>query len=291
MDAGHAALPLPHDDGGLGHLEARQNRGQRGLRLRVVNGVVPGKIGGHPRIGRAEAAGHIQHPMPGQQENQPAQEPDADPTHKAGLEALFFDKAAADAHIAFAVQHGLHDLHQVGGVVLAVAVHLHGHIIAVAHGIQVAALHVAADAQIDRQVQERVMMPAKQLGAAVGRAIVHDEKIHLRAFRAQIFYRIDDVILLIVARDDNKNFFIQRGVPLNRIVVTSLGPLCEGDSPLRGEMSRSDRGARARRAPPAGGGGENLAVIRNISGRSKVLSLRPCGATSLPEGGREKTAE
>ena len=74
------------------------------------------------------------------------------------------------------------------------------------------------------------MMPAKQLGAAVGRAVVHDEKIHLRAFRAQIFYRIDDVILLIVARDDNKNFFIQRGVPLNRIVVTSLGPLCEGDS-------------------------------------------------------------
>ena len=98
---------------------------------------------------------------------------------------------------------------------LAVAVHLHGHIIAVAHGIQVAALHVAADAQIDRQVQERVMMPAKQLGAAVGRAVVHDEKIHLRAFRAQIFHRIDDVILLIVARDDNKNFFIQRGVPLN----------------------------------------------------------------------------
>ena len=152
-------------------------------------------------------------------------------------------------------------------------------------------MHVAADAQIDRQIQERVMMPAKQLGAAVGRAVVHDEKIHLRAFRAQIFYRIDDVILLIVARDDNKNFFIQRGVPLNRIVVTSLGPLCEGDSPLRGEMSRSDRGARARRAPPAGGGGENLAVIRNISGRGKVLSLRPCGATSLPEGGREKTAE
>ena len=100
------------------------------------------------------------------------------------------------------------------------------------------------------------MMPAKQLGAAVGRAVVHDEKIHLRAFRAQIFYRIDDVILLIVARDDNKNFFIQRGVPLNRIVVTSLGPLCEGDSPLRGEMSRSDRGARARRLRPQAVGRE-----------------------------------
>ena len=36
-------------------------------------------------------------------------------------------------------------------------------------------------------------------------------------------------------------------------------PLCEG-------------------APPAGGGGENYTVARNISGYGKVLSLRPFGA-------------
>ena len=46
-----------------------------------------------------------------------------------------------------------------------------------------------------------------------------------------------------------------------------LGPLWEG-------------------APAAAGGGENFAAIRNISGYGKVLSLRPCGATSLAEGGR-----
>ena len=46
-----------------------------------------------------------------------------------------------------------------------------------------------------------------------------------------------------------------------------LGPLCEG-------------------APPAGGGGENLAIVRNIPDSRKVLSLRPCGATSLAEGGK-----
>ena len=39
----------------------------------------------------------------------------------------------------------------------------------------------------------------------------------------------------------------------------SLGPLCEG-------------------APPAGGGGENCEVARNILGYGKVLSLRPFGA-------------
>ena len=42
-------------------------------------------------------------------------------------------------------------------------------------------------------------------------------------------------------------------------VCLPLGPLCEG-------------------APPAGGGGENCAVARNISGYGKVLSLRPFGA-------------
>ena len=46
-----------------------------------------------------------------------------------------------------------------------------------------------------------------------------------------------------------------------------LGPLCEG-------------------APPAGGGGENFAETRNVSGGDKVLSLWPCGATSLTEGGK-----
>ena len=52
--------------------------------------------------------------------------------------------------------------------------------------------------------------------------------------------------------------------------MTPLGPLWEG-------------------APPAGGGGENFAAARNIPGEGKALSLRPCGATSLAEGGKEQT--
>ena len=57
----------------------------------------------------------------------------------------------------------------------------------------------------------------------------------------------------------------------------TLGPLCEGDSPQCGEMSQSDRGARARRAAAAAAGGENLAASRTISGNGTVLSLRPYG--------------
>jgi len=37
--------------------------------------------------------------------------------------------------------------------------------------------------------------------------------------------------------------------------ATKRPPCVKGDSPQCGEMSRSDRGARARRAPPVGGGG------------------------------------
>ena len=54
----------------------------------------------------------------------------------------------------------------------------------------------------------------------------------------------------------------KRSCPFRRLskkVCSPLGPLCEG-------------------APPAGGGGENCAVARNILGYGKVLSLRPFGA-------------
>ena len=52
---------------------------------------------------------------------------------------------------------------------------------------------------------------------------------------------------------------------LSKKVCSPLGPLCEG-------------------APPAGGGGENCTVARNISGYGKVLSLRPFGAPPSQRG-------
>ena len=49
---------------------------------------------------------------------------------------------------------------------------------------------------------------------------------------------------------------------LSKKMRSPLGPLCEG-------------------APPAGGGGENCAVARNISGYGKVLSLAEGGFSTL----------
>ena len=94
---------------------------------------------------------------------------------------------------------------------LAVAVHLNGNIIAVPHGVQVAALHVAADAKVDGQIQKRIVVAAQQISAAVGGAVIHNQKIHLRADGPQIFHRVYDIIFLIIAGNDNKNFFVQNG--------------------------------------------------------------------------------
>ena len=63
-----------------------------------------------------------------------------------------------------------------------------------------------------------------------------------------------------------------------------FGPLWEGDSPQCGEMSRSDRGARARRAPPAGGGGESFTQARRLRVKAKLSPSGPSG--HLPPRGR-----
>ena len=69
-------------------------------------------------------------------------------------------------------------------------------------------------------------------------------------------------------------------------VTKLLGPLCEGDSPQCGEMSRSDRGVRARRAPPAGGGGRELCRCPKYFGPWQGSLPPALRATSLAEGGK-----
>ena len=42
------------------------------------------------------------------------------------------------------------------------------------------------------------------------------------------------------------------------------GPLCEGDSPQCGEMSRSDRGARLRKQSRVSGWGRDIKIIASL---------------------------
>ncbi len=67
-----------------------------------------------------------------------------------------------------------------------------------------------------------------------------------------------------------QDFFVMLRERRKRNSAFFLGPLWEG-------------------APPAGGGGESLAVIRNISGHGKALSSAPSG--HLPPRGRQASGQ
>ena len=171
---------------------------------------MPGKIVGHPGVGGAESAGHIQHTLAAEQVNQAAEKADTHPAHEAGLEALLADETAADTHIELSIQHRLDDFPQIGGVMLSVAIHLDGDIVSVARRIQIPALHTAADAKVDRQIQKGIAAAFQQGSAAVGGTVVDDQKIHVGADRLQAFHRADDVFLLVVAGNQHQNFIVQR---------------------------------------------------------------------------------
>lgn len=96
---------------------------------------------------------------------------------------------------------------------LAVTVHLHSNIITIGAGITITALHAAANAKVDRQIQKRVAMLRQQFSRAVGGTIVDDQKVNLRAGGTQAFHGADDVGFLIITGNDNKNFgwVIQKG--------------------------------------------------------------------------------
>ena len=73
--------------------------------------------------------------------------------------------------------------------------------------------------------------------------------------------------------------FVNSGVPPNPRRGEREAPLSKGDSPLRGEMSRSDRGARARRAGRASGLGDSDGPC--VAARSRSTT-RQLGRGGLP---------
>ena len=71
--------------------------------------------------------------------------------------------------------------------------------------------------------------------------------------------------------------FVNSGVPPNPRRGEREAPLSKGDSPLRGEMSRSDRGARARRAGRASGLGDSDGPCATTRSRSITRQLEEAG--------------
>ena len=70
---------------------------------------------------------------------------------------------------------------------------------------------------------------------------------------------------------------VRRQAPPNPRRGEVEAPLSKGDSPLRGEMSRSDRGARARRAGRASGLGDSDGPCATTRSRSITRQLEGAG--------------
>ena len=67
----------------------------------------------------------------------------------------------------------------VAGVVLPVAVDLHGHLVAMLQGVDVAALHRASDAEVEGHPQHLGARAPRTLGGGVDRAVVDDEHVEV----------------------------------------------------------------------------------------------------------------
>ncbi len=67
----------------------------------------------------------------------------------------------------------------VAGVVLPVAIDLHGHLIAPFQRVDVAALHRPADAQIERHSQHLGARAPRPLRSGVDRAVVDDQHVEV----------------------------------------------------------------------------------------------------------------
>ena len=128
-----------------------ENGGNDRLRLRIILRVVLGIIGGELFVAGAKAAGGVLDVNTAQQKDHSAYDADAEAPHQACLKALLRNKTAADAEIQLSLLNGPQDIGEIIRVVLAVSVHLHRQLIAVAVGIEVSALHAAADAKVDRK--------------------------------------------------------------------------------------------------------------------------------------------
>jgi len=92
----------------------------------------------------------------------------------------------------------------VAGVVLAVAVDLHGHVIALLERIDVTALHGAADAHVEGQAQHLRRGRPGVRGGAVARAVVDDEHVEVRRAAPDLLHGARDDLALVEGGHDRQ---------------------------------------------------------------------------------------
>lgn len=121
----------------------------------------------------------------------------------------WLEKTRADYQIDVALFQSLDKPADFGGAVLSVAIHLHGHVIAVQRRIAIARLHRAADSEIKRQADDRDTRRDLADGV-IGGAIVNHQHVKVRQRPAQAGDHLADRARLVEHRDDHQIAIFRR---------------------------------------------------------------------------------
>ena len=108
-----------------------------------------------------------------------------------------------DDEIGAFVVHGVEQVDDLRGIVLFVGVALHHHVVAVCHGVAETAAQRTADTEVDREPQHDRAFLLRDLGGAVDRAVVGDER--RVAERADPSNHPPDRPLLVERRDHDQH--------------------------------------------------------------------------------------
>ena len=106
----------------------------------------------------------------------------------------------------------------VARVMLTVAVDLHGDLVAALERIDVAALHRAADAEVERQPQHARAGVRRQRSGRVLRAIVDDQDVEIGRAAPDLADGARDDLTLVVCGNDGKETVHRAGVHVGSVL-------------------------------------------------------------------------
>ena len=207
VDRGDTADAMAHDDGDLHAREPVVVHEQHRLDLGVVVRIVAGEQLDAAAAGHAQAGRRVGHALADDRREDGGEDADAHAARHGGSVAVPVggEEARARDHVELRVvaqvpQQRVH----AGGVVLAVAVDLHGGVVAALERVDVAGLHGAADAEVERVAEHLRARRGRARSGVVGRAVVDHEHVELGRALAQLAHDVADRVGLVVGRNDRE---------------------------------------------------------------------------------------
>jgi hypothetical protein len=175
------------------------------LDLGVVVRVVAGEQLDRPAVGEPEAGGGIRDALAGDQRQQPGEDPDPHAAVQRRAVARGLREPRAVHEVDRVV--GAEDVGQrldLRRVVLTVAVDLHRELVVVLLRVDIAGLHRAADAEVERQPHDHRARPLGAARRVVGGSVVDHQHVELGRVHAQPADDAGDGARLVVGGHDGE---------------------------------------------------------------------------------------